>query len=95
MFKGKDNGQPQMRRDATHRDKQTQQTCAHRHRDMRETATGRGGIRLCGAPGSNVERGPFYMYETVVNGEIVNERTEVVVLLKQKRLEQKEKRIVN
>jgi len=37
--------------------------------------------------------GPFYIYETVVNREKVNERTEVFVLLKQKKLEQT-KRIV-
>ena len=51
---------------------------------------GRGGLRLCGAPGWNLERGPFYIYKTVVNREKINERTEVFVLFKQKKLEQKE-----
>jgi len=49
----------------------------------------RGGLKLCGTPGWNVERGDFYKYETVVNGDKVNERTEVFVLLKQKSLSKK------
>ena len=51
----------------------------------------RGGLRLCGAPGWNLERGRFYKYKTVVNREKINEQTEVFVLLKQKNLEQKNK----
>jgi len=44
----------------------------------------RGGLRLCGAPGWNLERGSFlYIYENL------NERIEVLVLLKQMKLEQK------
>ena len=54
----------------------------------------RGGLRLCGAHGWNLEKGAFYIYKTVVNREKINERTEVLVLLKHKKLEQK-KRIVN
>ena len=49
----------------------------------------RGGLRLYGAPGWILTRGPFYIYKTVVNKEKINERTEVFVLLKQKKLEQK------
>jgi len=53
-----------------------------------------GRIKVVWAPGWNLARDPFYIYETVVNREKVNERTEVFVLLKQKKLEQK-KRTVN
>ena len=49
----------------------------------------RGGSRLCGAHGWNLERGPFYIYETAVDREKVSERTEVFVFLKQKKHEQK------
>ena len=50
----------------------------------------RDGLRLYGAPGWNLERGPFYIYKTVVNrAKILNEWTEVFVLLKQKGLSKK------
>jgi len=52
-------------------------------------STNRGGLRVCGAPGWNLERGHFYIYKTVVNREKINERTEVFVLLKRKKLEKK------
>jgi len=49
----------------------------------------RGGLKLYGAPCWNLERGPFlYTYENL------NERIELLVLLKQMKLEQK-KRIIN
>jgi len=54
----------------------------------------RGGLRMCGAPGWNLERGPFYIYKIVVNREKTDKRTEVFVLLKQKSLSKK-KRIVS
>jgi len=62
---------------------------------MRPAANSRGGLRLCGAPGLTLTKGPFYIYETVVNREKVNERTEVFVLLKQKKLEQKNESSTN
>jgi len=36
--------------------------------------------------------GPFYIYETVVCRKIIDERTEVFVLSKQKKLDQKKNR---
>ena len=48
-------------------------------------------VHLCGVPGWNLERGPFCIYKSVVNRKKINERTEVFVLLKQKKLEQKKK----
>jgi len=42
-----------------------------------------------------LERGPFYIYKTVVNTEKVNERTKVFVTLKQKKLEQKNEALTN
>ena len=59
------------------------------------TGQDRGGWRLCEAPRWNLEGGSFYIYETVVNREKVDERTEVFVLLKQKKLEQKNESLIN
>ena len=58
----------------------------HRHATKRKC---RGGLRLCGAPGWNLERSPFY------NREKTNERTEVFVLLKQKILSKKKESSTN
>jgi len=55
----------------------------------------RGGLRLCGAPGGNLERGHFYTYKTDVNRIKVNERTEVFALLKQKSLSKKNESSTN
>ena len=52
----------------------------------------RSGLRLCGASGWNLQRGPFYTYETVINREKLNEWTEVFVLMKQKNLSAKTNR---
>jgi len=41
-----------------------------------------GRIKIVWAPGWNLERGSFCIYETVVTRINVNERTEVLVLLK-------------
>jgi len=49
----------------------------------------RGGLRLCGTPGWNLERGPFDIYETVVNKEKINEQADVFAMLKQKNLTKK------
>jgi len=35
----------------------------------------KGGLRLCGAPGWNIEKGSFYLYKTVVKREKINKRT--------------------
>jgi len=49
----------------------------------------RGALRLYGALGWNLERGPFYVCKTVVDrAKTLNERTEAFVLLKHKKLEQ-------
>ena len=37
--------------------------------NVEQIHTDRGGLRLCGTPGWNLERGPFYIYKTVVNWE--------------------------
>ena len=55
----------------------------------------RGGLRLCGAPGWNLETGPLYTYKIVVNREKINERSEAFVLLKQKKFEQKKEPLTN
>jgi len=39
----------------------------------RNRSCAQGGLRYCGAPGWNLQRGPFYTYETVVNREKINE----------------------
>jgi len=56
---------------------------------------GRGGLSLCWAPGGNLDGGPFYIYKTVVNREKINERTDVFVLLKHKKFDQKNESLTN
>jgi len=69
------------------------ETTTVRRKRTSEDAVTRGGLRLWG-PWLKLWKGPFLIYKTVVNREKINERTEVLVLLKRKKLEQK-KRIVN
>ena len=66
-----------------------EKTLKGRNITLNLVATTRGGLKLCGGPGWNLQKGLFYSYETVVNREKINERTEVFVLLKQKKLEHK------
>ena len=53
-------------------------------------------LKLCGAPGRNLERGPFYIYiKLPLIGKKINERTEVFLLLKQKSLSKKNESSTN
>ena len=62
-----------------------------KHRRLR-WAGHRCGFSLYGAPGWNLEKGPFFIYETVFNREKINGQTEVFVLLRQKKLQKKTNR---
>jgi len=61
-----------------------QQRCAKPPRPWSQ-----GRIKVVWGPWLKLRKGPFCTHKTVVNGEKINERTDVFVLLKQKKLKQK------